>query len=57
MGMEGMWPRICNLTERSTSARGQTWAPGISGLSGNLAGQRVTHQCLWDRDWALCCRR
>lgn len=33
--MGGMWPRIYNLAERSISARGQVWALGISGFSGN----------------------
>lgn len=36
VSMGGMWPRIYNLAERRVSARGQVWAQGISGFSGNL---------------------
>lgn len=31
--MEGMWPRMCNLMERSALAKGQTDGPGISLVS------------------------
>ena len=31
--MEGMWPRMYNLTERSVLAKGQTDRPGISLVS------------------------
>lgn len=35
--MGEMWPRIYNLAEKSASEKGQMWAPGTSGSSGNLA--------------------
>lgn len=35
--MGEMWPRIYNLAEKSGSARGQLWAPGVSSSSGSLA--------------------
>lgn len=34
--MGEMWPRIYNLAEKSGSARGQLWAPGVSSSSGSL---------------------
>lgn len=45
--MVGMWPRICNLTEKSFSARGQMQDLGISGFSGNLAPGRVERHSVW----------
>lgn len=33
VSMEGMWPRMCNLTEKSALAKGQTDGPGISLVS------------------------
>lgn len=49
----GMWPGIYNLAEKSVSARGRCglWASLVPLAILFPAGRRVTHLCMYRRDW------